>query len=80
MIKMRVNGAVALSRLSVILSSSLAQDSHLVFWERFELDPKIENSSASLNRLIFYENSLWTKKQPATFGSVVGRLQPLDVQ
>ncbi len=52
---MRVNGAVALSRLSVILSSSLAQDSHLVFWER--LEPKIENSSASLNSTESYNNT-----------------------
>ncbi len=28
---------------------------------------------ATCNPLICYENSLWTKKQPATFGSVVGR-------
>ncbi len=28
---------------------------------------------ATYNPLICYENSMWTKKQPATFGSVVGR-------
>jgi hypothetical protein len=28
---------------------------------------------ATYNPLIWYENFLWTKKQPATFGSVVGR-------
>jgi hypothetical protein len=28
---------------------------------------------ATYNPLICYENSLWTKKQPAIFGSVVGK-------
>ncbi len=33
---------------------------------------------AKYNPLICYENSLWTKKQPATFGSVVGRSSRLQ--
>ncbi len=36
---------------------------------------------AKYSPLICYENSLWTKKQPATFGIVVGRSsQPLYAQ
>jgi hypothetical protein len=32
----------------------------------------VELEEATYNPLICYENTLWTKKQPATFGSVVG--------
>jgi hypothetical protein len=50
-----------LHRYAIVFQNVLASNQRAVVEE------------ATYNPLICYENSLWTKKQPAVFGSVVGR-------
>ena len=50
-----------LQRYAIVFRNVLASNHHTVVKE------------AAYNPLICYENSLWTKKQPAIFGGVVGR-------
>ena len=45
----------------------------IVFQKVLASNQRAVVEEATCNPLICYENSLWTKKQPATFGSVVRR-------